>query len=475
MADLVTPKGRTMKNLAGDPSGLANEVTRMKNVATTIEQLVDLLGRIKDGHSSQSEKVDEIRDGAGEAKKALAEAKDLYNKTGWALGEYQTQLSTSVYNASTSYQSASDFLWQVNTAENAYDTAHARYNQLLHGDPPTPAPGATPEQQQADATKAANDLEDARVEMVNAQNTMTSRQQTLLDYKKTWDTAKDDLDTAAETARGRIHDAVESSPAKDSTWDNIAGVLDALSDLIGWVILVCVIVALIFTGPIALAFLLAATILTVVNLALHTALLIGGKGSWVDVALDLVGLIPFGKLATTSGGLLARLAATGRGAIDGLKITKIWGARGLVNSAVAQNAISGSGRFWQSWADGANAIANGAKGNFFTALGQGGSRELARLTEILEALPGRNVDARAAINAALDAAGGSSTPDAVHFVASQVGGDIKLGHDIATGDDWVASQVSDMFQADPSSNDLKTRILEPTMIGDKPVSDNPYD
>jgi hypothetical protein len=230
------------------------------------------------------------------------------------------------------------------------------------------------------------------------------------------------------------------------------------------------------SGPIGLIALAIGTALTVVNLLLHASLAITGKGSWLDVGLDLLGLIPFGKLITTSGGLLARLAATGRGAISGLNFARIFRAPGLVNAAVAQNAISSSGRFWQSWADNAAGVVAGSKGNFFTALGLNGSRTNAQLMEILEGLPGRNADARAAINAAMDALGGAgSRADAIHFGVSQAASDVKLGSDVASGGDWVTSSIINGLTPDPSASDLKSRILEPTMVGDAPALDNPYD
>lgn len=479
MADLRTPKGREMHPLSGDPDTLAGEVTRMKNVASTIEKLTGMLDTVHSSKSSQSQKVDQIRDAAGQAKDALAKAKEIYNNTGWALDDYRKQLATSVTNAKTAYENAVAILPHVNAAEEAHSTAVAT-NARVSAAPDSTAPPMTPEQTAAHNTQVQN----ASSALTAASNDLSSKQATLLGYAKQWDTAKDDLDSAAETARGRIRSAVDKNPAKDSWWDDFASFLSTLTSILGWVALVLTIVAIFLTGPLALAFLAIATALTVVNLIAHTALAATGKGNWADVAFDAIGLIPFGKFFGRGLSIGGRFEEVGKGIVENVNLVQkfrdVSTLPKLLDTAVTKNATSRSGQLWQSWADNAGRVVDESKSNapwynVWKSMQAGGSAHNAQMADILDNLPPRNVPAREAIDAAREAMGGSpsiatGTNTSVVFAA----GAGWQAHGSESGGDWVTNQVTGLFGNDPAASDLKSRIMSPSLaVPAAPLAD-PY-
>jgi hypothetical protein len=461
--EIKSLKGRVMKPLAGDPGQLAGEVARMKNVGTTIEKLVKLLGDVHDGKKSHSQKVDQLKDTAGEAKKALAKAQEIYTNTGAALGDYQQQLATSVKDSKTAYDNAVALLPSYNKAKTAYDGAVQHKTTVDNRTTTTPAD----EQQQK------TDSETAQTNVTSTHKTFTGLETEMNGYKRAWDTAKDDLDSAAETARGKIKTAIDKSPAKDSWWDNFSSFLSSLASILGWVALALTIVAIFLTGPLALAFIAIATALTVVNLIIHASLAITGKGSWLDVAFDVIGLIPFGKLAK-SGTILERLSATGKGTLDNLNVVgKFRDISTLPRSvlrATAQNAFSRSGNFWADWAQNArNIMESGpSRWNVWESLKAGGSSAYADMADTLARLPGRNSAARLAIADAW--AAGIDRPEtatAVDYLLHQGAGIGYQGYSSVGGGDWVTNQVVGLFGADdsPSAADLKSRVMSPYMDG----------
>ena len=109
--------------------------------------------------------------------------------------------------------------------------------------------------------------------------------------------AKSTFDGRAEDVANAIRKASDDD-MKDSRWDkfkdavhSIAGVLDGIADILGYIAAALVIISLFIPG---LNLLTLALILTVGALALHTLLAATGNGTWVDVAFDVLGLLTLG-------------------------------------------------------------------------------------------------------------------------------------------------------------------------------------
>jgi hypothetical protein len=463
MADLRTPNGHVMTKIAGDPDTLDGEVTRMKNVGATIEKLSGMLSDIHNKKNSQSQKIDTIRDTAGEAGEQLERVKGLYSDTGWALGEYSKQLHTSVKNGNAAYNSAVELLPHLNAAETAHNTAVSNQKKLDNDPAPT-----TPEETAAAKTKSEN----AGTAVSNTASTLSTKAEEMLGYKKSWDTAYDDLNTAAETARGRIKKIIDKSPAKDSTWDNIAGFLSKISSILGWIALACVIVAIFATGPLALALLAVATAVTAVKLLLDTVLAASGKGSWKDVALDAIALIPFGKLLAPGTKLASRLPAAGK---DMLKVfsnlrPSTWReGPAALQAAITKSATSRSGKLWETWAAKTQSVVDSApsRWNVWQSLKAGGSAEYAKASYILENLAQRNVPARDAIKIAEMLTNKPGIGLGLAYGGATTLGIADTGYGLANGENWTVSAGTDFIDHlinGPSDSDLKARIQEAPML-----------
>lgn len=126
-------------------------------------------------------------------------------------------------------------------------------------------------------------------------------------------TAMNEFDGHAEDIARRIRDASDDD-MKDSTWDRfkdlvskVAGVLDAIADILGWIATALVVLSLFIPG---LNVLVLAAILLVGALLIHTLLAATGNGSWLDVAFDIVGIATLGIGTTAMSAARVGRAAT---------------------------------------------------------------------------------------------------------------------------------------------------------------------
>jgi hypothetical protein len=132
--------------------------------------------------------------------------------------------------------------------------------------------------------------------------------------------------TAANNASNLISGVINSDGLGDSWWDHFtnfidehAGLLQAISQVAGWVATACGMLALVvgwipFVGQ-ALAAVLGtiALVASVVALIADVLLKIGGKGSWFDLAMDVIAVASFG-LGRAAAGAVKDGALIARGA-----------------------------------------------------------------------------------------------------------------------------------------------------------------
>lgn len=127
--------------------------------------------------------------------------------------------------------------------------------------------------------------------------------------KDAWSAGRGAVSTFNDRA-GEVADKIRGAAdddMKDSFWDkfkdfvhSVAGVLDAIADILGYIAAALVIVSLFIPG---LNLITLAVIVGVAALAIHTLLAATGNGSWLDVALDVFALATMG-----AGGALGGLA-----------------------------------------------------------------------------------------------------------------------------------------------------------------------
>ncbi|SEB49601.1 hypothetical protein SAMN04489806_0856 [Paramicrobacterium humi] len=466
MADLRTPNGHHMAYLTGNPTELGNEVSRMKNVASTIDKLTEMLGNIHSSSSSQSQKIDELRDAAGEARDALAKARKLYNNTGWALGEYQQQLQTSQTDAKAATDGATAIVGSVTTAEN--NAASAKNAQTQAVDAPLPTDDGQREAHMRDIERKSNAV-------TSANSTRDRLQGELHDYKVKWDKAKGDLDTAAETARGRIQGVADNNPAKDSWWDNFAGFLEGLQNILGWIALAITIVALFATGPLALVLFAVATAITAVTLIINATLAVTGKKGWGDAILSAVSLIPFGKFFGKGLTLVTRFKNVGAGFVKNIrfvsKVTNALKARKLYTETLKKVTLSNSGKIRPHHVNVLNStIERGTNASrardVWNTMKHGGWLFETRQAAIVQELSPHIRAHAAPINAAQQVikSEGSVATGVEYAVkrANTIEGKIEQVHG------WMTSDPA------PTNTDLKERLVDPGYKVDAVATDNPY-
>ncbi|WP_130796385.1 hypothetical protein [Streptomyces otsuchiensis] len=158
-----------------------------------------------------------------------------------------------------------------------------------------------------------DDIEDDDPELTGLESCLSAAQGTVTRCGQAVERAKSIRDRAATRAVNAINDVINDKAYKDSFWDKIKGAVGEISKWAGRIAAVAGVLSL-FLGwvPFLGQALVAITLIaTVVSLAANTALAVSGDGSWIDVALDVVGLATFGVGAAA--------LRSGRAAAHGLK------------------------------------------------------------------------------------------------------------------------------------------------------------
>ena len=300
----------------GDPDGVADLAAHYSDTASAIRTAVDALRRIhKESDEWDSKSGDEFRSKTKDTADSIDRAYDRYSKTAKALSSYAGRLRTV-------QKRADDLLDQARACE---DDVHSAKCQL----------------------DAATDEErDAK------QSTYHDAQQALETLRGKLGPIREEWDDAGHDAADDIDDVMDSDDLNDSTWDNISGAISAIADLAGVIASIAGVLALVlaFTplGPILGAIALVAGVIALLG---HGALALGGKGDWMTVALDAVGVLSFGAgRALTSAGKGLAVAARGlapramTSALRGGRLGNMSAsaAKAAMRSRLASSAITGA-------------------------------------------------------------------------------------------------------------------------------------
>ena len=236
--------------------------------------------------------------GEGEYADALrSSCDDLADNLEKAEGRFRT-VADELNDLVPKLEEALDETWQARIqAQNAQDDMDTAVNQGHR--PGIPASTRADEELPSGKDPAAleNDYDNA----VTARTQARTRAQNAV---SAWD-------TAAEAAASRIRKAADDD-LKDGRFEGFKAWVKANADLLreiskwlGRIVLVLTVIVLIVgSGGAAFILLVAAS---VALLAVDTVLAIAGEGSWTDVAFSALGVLTLG-----TGGLLARMARSGR-------------------------------------------------------------------------------------------------------------------------------------------------------------------
>ncbi|MEU9151525.1 hypothetical protein AB0D59_13440 [Streptomyces sp. NPDC048417] len=265
----------------GDPYEVARLGKRISDTAKLIEEQAGKLHNLVDGNGWDSDAGREFTKKTGDTVKLLSQSHQRYAAAGAALGSsvpYEPIADTVRENWATALNHAQNRVRSALKKAAAADTDSSNYQKQIDQHPSSS--DSHPDKQKLKRQKEASDgeLDAAKRELRAA-----------LDYR----------DTQAGYAAKAIRDAIDHDGLKDPKhhwWDNwkdwvatighwagaIAGVLCLLALVLSWVPILGEVL-----GALAL-------IASVVALVCDTVSALDGKGTWLDVAIDVVGVLSFG-------------------------------------------------------------------------------------------------------------------------------------------------------------------------------------
>lgn len=301
----------------GSPYDVLDEGLHYSGVADTIQQQILRLQQLaQPDERLQGHYADELTECCSDLAEHLGQIEGRFRTTGSELRAYEDDLE----NARTG-------------TKRALDDAEAAKQQMTANAPVDQVPGAE------QPSQAEQDAADARAGRYSAGS------DALAGARSSAASVMSTFNDRAESVARKIRDASDDD-MKDSTWDDIkgavgsvAGVLDAIADVLGWIATGLVILALFIPG---LNVLVIAVVFLAVALTIHTLLAATGNGSWLDVAFDVIGLATLGVGTTAAtaakAGRAATLAVAGRTAgrrasAQVLSRASFNGGRGLLGGA----------------------------------------------------------------------------------------------------------------------------------------------
>jgi len=306
---------------------LANQLATVHGTLTAADgDARDLAGMIP--HAGLASAVDKFTSGWDQRRKDLADRVDQLQKRadGSALSAFANELERAQQQAAGAIAAHNDAQRRHAYAQRNLSDAHTAAHQTV--DP-------TELQEATDAARRYSSMSTtAAADLTNAQ--------------ASYDAAVAAVAEAGDTAAAAISHAASSDGLNDSWWDNV---LDWVNENAEWIKAVKDVLTLVtvIVGALSIFFPVLAPIalgLAILSAGLSFLLASSGDGSWLDFALDVVGVLSFGlggaalggiKLGTSAlrGGRAATLAVRSPGMVWGNGAREVVGnllERGLVGS-----------------------------------------------------------------------------------------------------------------------------------------------
>ncbi len=300
----------------GDPPTVRDESTHYNAVASSITDQIRRLKRLAEPDEAlQGHYTEGLQDSCDDLADHLGKIEERFRETGRQLSGFASDLTTVRVTTGMALSEAVD-------AKRRMD---ANAPQEGGSGDPTEAQKQAAEDRAGRHDAAEGDLAAARTKAHHAM---------------------DAFDGEAEKVARAIKDASDDD-MKDSRWDkfkdavgSIAGVLDGIADVLGWIAAALTIVALFIPGLNLLV--IAAFVIAGLALAIHTLLAVTGNGSWLDVAFDVIGILTLrmgtvaikgaqaGRAVTLAN---AGRAAGGRASSAALARASFNGGRGILGGA----------------------------------------------------------------------------------------------------------------------------------------------
>lgn len=324
-----SPKGRWIAEVEGDPDAIKKRGTEIEELGRMMSDSATILKGLADGTDGlQGKAAVKLREGVGDVHGTLKEAGELYTPTGPVVRAYgvalavdQPAINGHVANART--------LWE--TYMSLPGSVDARGTGGLF----QPEEGSPEAEQQADEDAAK-----------------LAAYEAWEDEARRFDADYDSWESAFDTAASNVGDAL-AGKIKDSFWDDLDGFVAGALKVLAVVGLVLAVVGLVIGGPIIAAL---AAIVAVATLALTIYQYARGDATKLDLALAIVGVIPFGSLGKLAQGKSGMLSFAGDIAGGAFKPSTYSAAMGQMRTLSMASRFAGGGfqgfragvsTFWQ--------------------------------------------------------------------------------------------------------------------------------
>lgn len=291
---IFSPKGNDLMLSEGNADSIDVRGAYLRDLGESMEKTAESLKLIGEGTTQISEAVDNVRESASEIHGELSQAATRYSGTGEALVAYADVLRAAKRNMD-------PLVEEIQTAQTNVSTAletHRDAQSVVSDNNTT----WFWEEEATDAEKAAaqSDLDDAESTLSTARSALEGLWAEYDAHFATWEEGYD------EAVNG-IDSAITEADNNDGWFADLMKILNAIC-------IVLAVVALFVSGPIAGAILIITTVVAVVQLASDIYALSQGEGSWGDVIVGAVGILPFGRMTRVLGrGRSAFSAARGAG------------------------------------------------------------------------------------------------------------------------------------------------------------------
>ncbi|MGX1793030.1 hypothetical protein ACWIDW_08820 [Microbacterium sp. NPDC055312] len=328
---MLSPKGRQVVALVGESGAIRARGTEITTLGEQMQTSAAFLRRLADQASGmKGEAVEKLQEIVGDTHIELGRAAALYQPTGPILVEYADALGE--------YQPR--ILVRVRTCEEAraaYDAAPGYLDRPFWAEP---APWRSDDEKQSMGEQ--NDADDREKQRLHDEY-----QSALKDF----DTDVDSWEEVFDSTADRIEDAFDGK-IEDSTWDDIDGGVAVFVQVLQVAGTVLAVAAIVIGGPVIAAI---SAVVAIATLAAVAYQFFRDDASGMDLALAIVGVIPFGSAGKLFQGRSGMLSFAG----DTFAAFKpaTWSAAGAQLRSVAMAGrfagggmsgfVQGGRTFWQ--------------------------------------------------------------------------------------------------------------------------------
>ncbi|WAC66713.1 hypothetical protein OVA14_02745 [Agrococcus sp. SL85] len=365
-----SPKGRGIVVVEGDPQTIIRRGEEIEALGRMMSDSATILEGLAEGTDGlQGKAAAKLREGVGDVHGTLAEAGQLYTPTGPVVRRYGVALSED-QSAIAGHVALCEGLWET------FRSLPGSVEPRGTGGWFEPEAGSEEAQQQADEDEAKRLAYEAWE-----------------DEARRFDADYDSWESAFEAAAADVGDAV-AGKIEDSFWDDLDGFVAGALKVLQVVGLVLAVVGLVIGGPILAAL---GAIVAIATLVLTVYQFCRDDASGLDLALAIVGVIPFGSLGKLAQGRSGVVSVLGDVAGGAFKPSTYSAAVGQLRTLSMASRFAGGGA--QGFRAGASAFlqlnSNGLGGTMTRLLTGKGVDDFAMLSNVLE--PGTDWTTRLAV------------------------------------------------------------------------------